>query len=256
MSRIGAVTDHTAPPRSDRTRLPWRFVLRSNRWWARWFITRRYDVHLHGVDVVPRTGPVIFAANHVGVFDGPLLAIFSPRPVHALTKTEMFRGVLGRFLLMAGQIPIDRFNCDPLAVKRCLKVLRGGGAIGIFPEGARGNGELERFHRGAAYFALASGAPVVPVILFGTRDPGGGSDSLPHRGARIDLVYGAPYTVPAVPWPRTKEQVEHTSMLLREHMLVHLDHAKALTGRDLPGPLPPGELDPDPATGVTDQGAP
>ncbi len=34
----------------------------------------------------PPTGPVIFAANHVGVIDGPLLAIFAPRPVHALTK--------------------------------------------------------------------------------------------------------------------------------------------------------------------------
>ena len=55
-------------------------------------------------------GPVIFAANHVGVVDGPLLAIFAPRPVHALTKVEMFRGRLGRFLRASGQMPLDRFH--------------------------------------------------------------------------------------------------------------------------------------------------
>ena len=50
---------------------------------------------MHGTERVPRTGPVIFASNHTGVIDGPLLAIFSPRPAHALTKVEMFKGCMG-----------------------------------------------------------------------------------------------------------------------------------------------------------------
>lgn len=248
--------DHTALPRSDRTRFPWRFMLHGLRPISGWLVRRRYAVRLHGTDLVPDDGPVLFAANHVGVIDGPLLAIYAPRPVHVFTKLEMFRGALGRFLVFSGQIPLDRFHTDTRAVRQMMRVLRDGAAGGIFPEGARGNGELQRFHRGTAYFALASGAPVVPVVMFGTRDPGGRGGSLPHRGATIDIVFGAPYSVPATDWPRTREQVERTSMLLREHLLVHLDHAKALTGRDLPGDLPPGDLDPDPATGVTDQGAP
>jgi 1-acyl-sn-glycerol-3-phosphate acyltransferase len=44
-------------------------------------------------------------------------------------------------------------------------------------------------------------------------------------------------------------------MLIREHMLVHLDLAHASTGQELPGPLPADEVEPDPATGVTEQGA-
>ena len=79
---------------------------------------------------------MILRPNHVGVIDGPLLAIFAPRPVHALTKMEMFKGFMGGFLLGAGQIPLDRFNPDPRAVKSCLRVLRDGRAVGIFPEGA------------------------------------------------------------------------------------------------------------------------
>ena len=79
---------------------------------------------------------MIFACNHVGVVDGPLLAIFAPRPVHALTKEEMFKGFMERFLLSAGQIPLDRFHTDPRAVKTCLRVLRDGHVVGIFPEGS------------------------------------------------------------------------------------------------------------------------
>lgn len=248
--------DHQALPRTDTTRPPVRTFLHSPlRPLARWVIRRRFGVRLHGTDAVPANGPVIFASNHVGAVDGPLLAIFAPRPVHALTKVEMFHGRLGRFLHASGQIPLDRFHADPAAVKTCLRVLRDGRAVGIYPEGRRGGGELERFHRGAAYFALVSGAPVVPVVMLGSREPGGGTNSLPARGGVVDMVFGAPMTLDAQPWPRSREQVERASVLLREHLVAHLDHARASTGRSLPGPLPIHDVEPDPATGVTEQGA-
>jgi 1-acyl-sn-glycerol-3-phosphate acyltransferase len=247
---------HRELPRSDRAKNAPRFLLHSLRPPARWLIRRRYRVRISGAANVPQSGPVIYASNHVGVIDGPLLGIFAPRPAHALTKVEIFKGPLGWLLLKSGQIPLDRFFSDPAAVKTCLRVLREERAIGIYPEGSRGPGDLQRFHRGAAYLALVSGAPVVPVTMLGSREPGGHSGSLPRRGATVDLVFGEPYRVDAVPWPRTREQVEKASLLLREHMLVQLDQARASTGRELPGPLPVTDVDPDPATGVTDQGAP
>lgn len=249
-------TAHRELPRTDATPFPHRAMLHGLRPISSWLVRRRYRVRVQGAEHTPSTGPVLFAANHVGVMDGPLLAIFAPRPVHALTKAEMFGGRLGTFLLWSGQVPLDRFHADPAAVKTCLRVLRDDGAVGIFPEGRRGAGDLERFHRGAAYLALATGAAVVPVTLLGTREPGGWSGELPPRGTMVDIVFGAPFTVPPQPWPRTKEHVAATSVLLREHMLAHLAASRASTGRDLPGPLPPGDLEPDPATGVTDQGAP
>lgn len=256
------MSSHLELPRTDTVRHPRRYLLEPLRPVARWILRRRYDVVVHGAERVPASGPVVFAANHTGVIDGPLLAIFAPRPVHALTKIEMFSGRLGTFLLHAGQVPLDRFQTDVAAVRSCLRVLREGRAIGIFPEGRRGSGELERFHRGAAYFALAAGATVVPVSFFGTREPGAPSGSLPPRGARLDVVVGQPVGVPAQAWPRTREQVEVTSRFLWEHMRAELDAARRLTGRDLPGPLPPGDLERDPATGVVrlpeapDTGAP
>ena len=80
---------------------------------VRLYTNRRYGVRVHHADRVPATGPVILAANHVGWLDGPMLAIYSPRPVHALTKREMFSGRMDRFLRSAGQIPVDRFAPDP-----------------------------------------------------------------------------------------------------------------------------------------------
>jgi 1-acyl-sn-glycerol-3-phosphate acyltransferase len=238
-------------PESSR-RHPARYLLHPLRPVARAVIRRRVKVRVVHGEKLPAKGGVILASNHVGVADGPLLAIFGPRPVHALTKQEMFKGFMNGFLLGAGQIPLDRFNADPLAVKRCLRVLRSGNVVGIFPEGSRGSGEFDRFHTGAAYLALVTGAPIVPVVQFGTRAPGARSGSLPARGETVDMVFGDPIQFPRTPWPRRKREVAARSVELREHLIAHLQAAKELTGRELPGPLPGEETDPDPATGITD----
>lgn len=232
---------HPATRRLHRLRPPARAVLRS-----------RFRVQVTGAGQVPAHGPVILAANHVGIVDGPLLAVFSPRPVHALTKREMFKGRMGRFLTRAGQIPVDRFDTDPAAVRTCLRVLRDGGTIGIFPEGTRGDGELRRFHHGAAYLALVTGAPVVPVTFIGTRLPGGHIDSVPPRGSRVDIDFGTPWSVEPIPWPRRRELVVAASADLLQHMRRTQAEALARTGRALPGPLPSGEHDDDPDTGFVE----
>jgi 1-acyl-sn-glycerol-3-phosphate acyltransferase len=215
-------------------------------------VRRRWPLGVHHAARVPRSGGVVLAANHVGAIDGPLLAVLAPRPVHVLTKQEMFAGGLGWFLRAAGQIPLDRFHPDPRAIRTCLRVLRDGGAVGIFPEGTRGDGELHRFHHGAAYLALVTGAPVVPVTMIGTRPPGGGTNALPERGGTLDVVFGQPWRTTQQPWPRTREHVAATSVLLRGHMLSELASALADTRRSLPGPLPAGQSEDDPDTGLVE----
>lgn len=240
------MTAHREPPQSTGVRHPARVALHGGRPTARWLIRRWYDVRVHHPERFPASGPVIVSSNHIGFVDGPLLGIFAPRPVHALTKQEMFHGALGGFLRVAGQISVDRFRPDPRAVRACLRVLRSGGVVGVFPEGTRGNGELDRFHRGAAYLALVTGAPIVPVTIVGSREPGGHTGSLPPRRSRIDLVLGSPVHIDAVPWPRNKNHVAECSLELRDLMLAELRTALDETGRRLPGPLPAGEHEPLP----------
>lgn len=233
----------TEIPRVDDVIPPTGALLRRLRPTAQALIRRRLRVVLHGTEHVPPTGPVVLASNHIGLLDGPLMAIFSPRPVHALTKREMFEGRTGRGLRLSGQIPLDRVMTDPLAIKICLRVLRDGGVVGIYPEGTRGTGEFRHVHGGVAYLALVSGAPVVPLVMFGTRPDGGGMNAVPEKGTTVHMVYGPPIRVEPTPWPRSREQVRTTAVLLHREFLVHLERAHELTGRALPGPIT--DLSPD-----------
>lgn len=118
-----------------------------------------WNVRVYRRDLVPRRGPVVLAANHTGILDGPLLYAVLHRPVHALVKQEMFAGPIGAALRALGQIAVDRFAPDPAAVKSCLAVLERGDVLGIYPEGTRGTGDFARIKPGVAYLALCTGAP-------------------------------------------------------------------------------------------------
>jgi 1-acyl-sn-glycerol-3-phosphate acyltransferase len=230
-------------PRLDDVHTPTQFLLRALRPPARAALRRRMRVVVHGAEHMPKTGAVILASNHIALLDGPLMAAFSPRPVHALTKTEMFDGRLGQGLRASGQIPLHRTNVDPRGIKTCLRVLRDGHVTGIYPEGTRGTGEFLRVHGGTAYLALVSGAPIVPLVMLGSRPDGGGTNAVPEKGATVHMVYGPAIHVAPRSWPRTREQVRATSVLLHREFLAHLDRARELTGRDLPGPIT--DLSPD-----------
>jgi 1-acyl-sn-glycerol-3-phosphate acyltransferase len=229
---------HLDVPRTHGAVHPSHRMLRLLRPAARAWFNRRYDVRIHGEEHVRPHGPQIIASNHIGLLDGPLLAAFAPRTVHALTKKEMFEGHTGRALRAFGQIPLSRHEVDPAAIRDCLKVLRDGGVVAIYPEGTRGAGELARIRAGAAFLALVTGAPVVPLAVFGTRDPGGDIDSIPARGSRFDFVYGSPVYLERQPWPRRQAEVRRATEELRNRLVSHLVEAKAMTGRDLPGPIP------------------
>ena len=206
---------------------------------ARTLVHRRWQVEVHGADHVPARGPVVLAANHVGWLDGPLLAIVSPRPAHVLTKREMYAGAMGSFLHAAGQIPLDRWRVDLGAVRQAVRVLEEGRVVGVFPEGARGDGSMRLHRPGAAYLALVSGAPVVPVAFLGTRLPGASDDSVPPPGSRVAVTYGEPLHLPHLPWPRTTDLVADASRRVHDAIVATLTHAEEATGMTLPGPLGP-----------------
>jgi 1-acyl-sn-glycerol-3-phosphate acyltransferase len=195
-----------------------------------------FDSHVHGAEHVPRSGAVILASNHMGYLDGPLLFSVAPRNVHALVKREMFSGRTGQLLERLGQIAIDREFVDPAAVKMCLRVLSDGGVVAIYPEGNRGLGDVAQTKPGAAYLALVSAAPVVPVACLGTRDDGAGTSSLPKRGSRVDTVFGRPvhFASAPVPWPRTQSLVADVQAEIQRILAAHVRDACDLTGQRFP----------------------
>lgn len=229
---------HEELPRSLGVPHPAQGVLHHGRRAAGAILHRRWDLTIRGAEQVPTHGPLVVVANHIGFLDGPLMAIVAPRPVHVLAKREMYHGALGAFLSATGQIPVLREGPDPAAVKSALRVLRDGGAIGVFPEGTRGGGEVERVKPGAAYLAMAAGASVVPLVFLGTRLPGGSNSSLPPAGSPLVLSFGAPFGVAHRPWPRHQPDTHALSERIRDALLATLDEAMQATGMTLPGPIP------------------
>ena len=234
---------HRELPRSIDVPHPRRALLHRNRFWAARVLHRRWHLTVRGAELVPARGPVVVVANHVGVLDGPLMAIVSPRPVHVLTKREMYDGRLGRLLVASGQIPVHREGPDPAAVKSALRVLRDGGVVGVFPEGTRGAGEVERVKPGAAYLAMAAGATVVPLVFLGTRLPGGSSGSMPPARSPFVMTFGRTVEVAHHPWPRRQPETQALTARISGALQETLDEARTATGMTLPGPLPGKDKD-------------
>jgi 1-acyl-sn-glycerol-3-phosphate acyltransferase len=234
---VTSASAHLALPRTDQVKHPARLMLHRLRPLFSAAAHRAYDLSVLGAENVPSSGPVILAANHIGFLDGPLMAIVGPRPVHALTKRELFSGPLGVFLRGSGQIPTERDEVDPLAVRKALRVIREGGVAGVFPEKTRGAGEMVHVEVGAAYLAMVTGAPVVPMAFLGTRLPGTSSSFAP-RGSRIVMNHGSPLQVEQTDWPRRSADVAALTERIRLAVIATVQDTMRASGMELPGPIP------------------
>ncbi len=126
-----------------------------------------------GLDRFPEAGAVVFCGNHIHWADPVLMACASRRQLHFMAKYELFDLPILKWLLPhVGMFPIKRGKVDTGAIRSALAYLGKGEVLGIFPEGTRSKtGELLAFLNGASYFAVKSGAVIVPVGISGTYRP-------------------------------------------------------------------------------------
>jgi 1-acyl-sn-glycerol-3-phosphate acyltransferase len=152
-----------------------------------------WGLKVTGLDLVPRTGPLIVAFNHSHVIDGPLLcgAIAPLRHPCFLGKQELFQyPVLGWFLRTIGMIPLHRGAADHSALRSALARLEGGGSIGLSPEGTRVKpGEVRTPKAGVSFLAAKTGARVLPARLVGAAE-------FPRKFP-LEVRFGSPLPPPA-----------------------------------------------------------
>ena len=112
-------------------------------------------------------GKAIFICNHLSMWDPVIIAICTPRMVHFMAKKEIFESKIGNiFFRSLGAFPVNRKNVDLMSLKNALKVLNDGKIFGLFPEGKREvSDSLDEFEKGTAFFAIRSGAPVIPIYI-------------------------------------------------------------------------------------------
>ena len=156
--------------------------------------------HVIGRKNVPRTGPVILASNHLSFIDSVAIPLCAPRRVRFLAKSSYFdghgfRGWLSRmFFTGVGAIPVVRGagSAAQLALDQSRRIIESGDAFTLYPEGTRSlDGRLYKGRTGAAWLALTTGAPVVPVGLKDTHEffPVGAKFPRFHR---ITVHFGEP----------------------------------------------------------------
>lgn len=152
-----------------------------------------FGLRSRGTEHVPATGPVLFVANHVSHLDPPLIGGAAPRQLAFLAKAELFRiPLLGGLIRRLGAQPLRREGPDAGALRAALRVLKGGGALLVFPEGTRGEeGRLGPAKPGAGMLAVVAGAPVIPVYIGGSGRAWPRGRRLP-RPARVTVTFGPP----------------------------------------------------------------
>ena len=145
---------------------------------------------VNGRENLPLDGPLIVAFNHMAHFDGPLVMASLPWEIEAIALAGLYEvPVVGRLLRLYGVIPVHRDEFDRQVLKRALKVLAEGSVLILAPEARMSpTCTLERGRNGAAYLALRSGAPVLPIGLAGTETVYSSLKQL--RRARISVNIG------------------------------------------------------------------
>lgn len=115
---------------------------------------------------------VVFASNHVSWFDVFSLSATLPR-YSFVAKAELMRiPIFGAGARAIGTVPIERDNRKSAfaSYETAAQIVKAGRPIVVFPEGTRGDSyPLRPFKKGPFVLAIASGAPIVPVVVYGTR---------------------------------------------------------------------------------------
>ncbi len=150
-----------------------------------------------GREHIPRSGPVIIAANHRSFLDPFVIGTMARRPMYYVAKKELFRHRFQSWLLNAlGAFPVDRGGHDEESVETAKAILHRGDIVLMFPEGTRTRpGSLGKPKRGVGRLALETGAPVVPVAVIGTEAVRRGWRIRPHR---VRIRAGRPLRFPTV----------------------------------------------------------
>lgn len=137
------------------------------------FRLARIRVETVGLEHVPAHTSCIFMSNHVSNLDPPALLPRIPGRTSAFLKRSLMKiPVLGYGLMLGEFVPVDRDGRVESAIESVAvakRVLARGLHITTFVEGTRSrDGRLLPFKKGPFYLAMETGAPCIPVSIYGT----------------------------------------------------------------------------------------
>jgi 1-acyl-sn-glycerol-3-phosphate acyltransferase len=153
------------------------------------------DAMVTGMENFPAKGPAVVVINHLGDADAVLVGASIPYMIEAMGKIELNdHWFVGPVFRAYGIIWVHRGRPDRKAIRAALDGLAEGRLVLIAPEGRQSViGGLEEGNEGAAFLALKSGAPIVPMAMTGTENDNIYSHMKKLRCARVTLAVGKPF---------------------------------------------------------------
>ncbi|MBQ8312040.1 MAG: 1-acyl-sn-glycerol-3-phosphate acyltransferase [Clostridia bacterium] len=125
-------------------------------------------VKYHGAEKLQGEEPFIVIGNHQCWIDPVVMAVpIKKRQISLLAKQEIGAGgKLKKIMDNLHVVLVNRHNTDMEAMRACMKVLREGHILGVFPEGTRHHkGVMEELETGVAMIALRAGVPLIPMLI-------------------------------------------------------------------------------------------
>jgi len=166
-----------------------------------------FSYRVIGSENIIEEGPAIIAANHASFLDPPLAGVACKRAIHYLARKSLLDWpVMGPLMPEWNVIPVDPKNAERSALMGLIRVIRTGGAALIFPEGTRSkDGHLQHAQPGIGMIIAKTGAPVVPMRIFGSFEAFPRDRMMPHR-VPITVVVGKPLYFGKIPADRDSYQ--------------------------------------------------
>jgi 1-acyl-sn-glycerol-3-phosphate acyltransferase len=201
---------------------------------------RALDLDVRSVDheLIPRSGPVILASNHVGYLDFCFVALAPPRPrrqVRFMARHDIFeKKVVGWAMRTMKQIPVDVHGDPTRSLEIAEDRLRDGEVVGIHPESTISPSFVPRTGRtGAVRLAQRTGAPIVPVAIWGSQRLL--TKWRPERFTRhvaVVVRYGEPFTPGPDPVEGTADLMERIAELLAKSQASYPQRPSGAPGDD------------------------
>jgi 1-acyl-sn-glycerol-3-phosphate acyltransferase len=153
-----------------------------------------FDFRVVGSDNLLFDGPALIASNHVSFLDPPFIGQAFDEALYFFARKTLFdHPIVGWTLRQWQTIPIDRDKPDASSLKATIRLLKAGRKVLIFPEGTRSpDGRLQKAEAGVGLFIAKTGAPVLPIRIFGTHEAFPRGAKFP-RPAQITIVVGKLY---------------------------------------------------------------
>jgi 1-acyl-sn-glycerol-3-phosphate acyltransferase len=151
-----------------------------------------------GRECVPPYGPLIVVANHISYNDPPVMVASFSRSLDFLGKKELFVNPISRFMMKQFRVhSLDRTASGVNAMRTALQLLTQDRAVVIFPEGhISAHHAMEEARPGAAYLAIKSQAPILPIGIYGTEKFPPKRMPFPLCHFRVNI--GPPFTPPVL----------------------------------------------------------